>query len=110
LPRDAGKVSALTDSQGRGIADKVRVIASGLESPVGVAFQQGDLHVSAVNRIVVLRDIEKSFAPLSTDSVGTLAQDHTFAREACRGLNFGRAHGVQIVAVLLHIRMARTVG
>ncbi len=79
---DAGKVYALTDSQGRGVADRVRVIASGLESPVGVAFEHGDLHVSAVSRIVVLRDIEKSFAPLSTDSVGTLAQDHTFAREA----------------------------
>ena len=55
---DAGKVYALTDSKHDGVADKVRVVASGLESPIGVAFKNGDLYVSAVSRIVVLRDIE----------------------------------------------------
>lgn len=55
---DAGKVYALTDSNGDGVADKVRVIASGLQLPVGVAFKGGDLYVSAVSRIYVLRDIE----------------------------------------------------
>ena len=55
---DAGKVYALTDSNGDGVADKVRVIASGLQLPVGVAFKDGDLYVSAVSRILVLRDIE----------------------------------------------------
>ncbi|MFI4959092.1 MAG: PQQ-dependent sugar dehydrogenase, partial [Lysobacterales bacterium] len=55
---DAGKVYALTDSQGKGVADKVRVIASGLQLPVGVAFRNGDLYVSAVSKIYVLRDIE----------------------------------------------------
>ncbi len=55
---DAGKVYALTDSQGDGHADQVRVIASGLQMPVGVAFRHGDLYVSAVSKIVVLRDIE----------------------------------------------------
>jgi glucose/arabinose dehydrogenase len=54
----AGKVYALTDSSGDGVADKVRVIASGLQLPVGVAFRHGDLYVSAVSRILVLRDIE----------------------------------------------------
>ena len=57
--RDAGKVYAVTDSNGDGVADKVRVIASGLQLPVGVAFHDGDLYVSAVSRIVVLRDIEQ---------------------------------------------------
>ncbi|TBR35826.1 MULTISPECIES: PQQ-dependent sugar dehydrogenase [Dyella] len=55
---DAGKVYALTDSNGSGKADKVRVIATGLQLPVGVAFRNGDLYVSAVSKIVVLRDIE----------------------------------------------------
>lgn len=55
---DAGKVYALTDSNGDGVADRVRVIASGLQLPLGVAFHQGDLYVSAVSRILVFRDIE----------------------------------------------------
>jgi len=54
----AGKVYALTDSRGAGVADKVRVIAGGLELPIGVAFKGGDLYISAVSRILVLRDIE----------------------------------------------------
>lgn len=55
---DAGKVYALTDANGDGVAERVRVIASGLQLPVGVAFKDGDLYVSAVSRILVLRDIE----------------------------------------------------
>ncbi len=54
-----GKVYALTDSNADGVADRVRVIASGLRNPIGVAFHDGDLYVSAVSRIVVLRDIEQ---------------------------------------------------
>jgi glucose/arabinose dehydrogenase len=56
---DAGKVYALTDSDHDGVADKVQVIASGLRDPIGVAFHDGDLYVSAVSRIVVLRGIEQ---------------------------------------------------
>jgi glucose/arabinose dehydrogenase len=37
---------------------KPLVIADQLEMPVGVAFRDGDLYVSAVNRILRLRDIE----------------------------------------------------
>jgi Glucose/sorbosone dehydrogenases len=55
---DAGKVYALTDTRHDGHAGKVRVLASGLQMPVGVAFRDGDLYISAVSRIVVLRDIE----------------------------------------------------
>lgn len=55
----AGKVYALTDSHGDGVADKVRVIASGLRDPIGVAFHDGDLYVSAISRIFVFRDIEQ---------------------------------------------------
>ncbi len=55
----AGKVYALTDADGDGVAEQVRVIASGLKLPMGVAFHGGDLYVSAVSRIVVLRAIEQ---------------------------------------------------
>jgi glucose/arabinose dehydrogenase len=56
---DAGKVYALTDSNGDGVADKVRIIASGLRDPIGVAFHNGDLYVSAISKIFVLRGIEQ---------------------------------------------------
>ncbi len=56
--RDAGKVYALTDTDGDGRADKVRTIASGLQLPSGIAFRDGDLYVGAVSRILVLRGIE----------------------------------------------------
>ncbi len=56
--RSAGKVYALTDVDHDGRADKVRVIANGLNMPVGVAFRDGDLYVSAVSQMLVLRDIE----------------------------------------------------
>jgi glucose/arabinose dehydrogenase len=55
----AGKVYALTDRDGDGVADQVRVVASGLQLPMGVAFHDGDLYVSAVSRIFVLRAIEQ---------------------------------------------------
>lgn len=55
----AGKVYALRDADGDGVAETVRTLASGLKMPVGVAFHDGDLYVSAVSRILVLRDIEQ---------------------------------------------------
>ncbi|MBD9677561.1 sorbosone dehydrogenase family protein [Pseudomonas sp. PDM18] len=37
---------------------RVKALANGLQMPVGVTFHKGDLYVSSINRIVVLRDIE----------------------------------------------------
>ncbi|KJJ98376.1 sorbosone dehydrogenase [Pseudomonas sp. 21] len=37
---------------------QVKTLADGLQMPVGVTFHKGDLYVSSINRIVVLRDIE----------------------------------------------------
>lgn len=51
-----GKVYAIPLQQGR--AGTPRVIAADLAMPVGVAFHAGDLYVSAVSRILRLRDIE----------------------------------------------------
>lgn len=56
--RDAGKVYAISDTDGDGRADRVRTIASGLEMPSGIAFRDGDLYIGAVSRILVLRDVE----------------------------------------------------
>lgn len=50
----AGKVYAVSLHGPR----KPLVIADGIEMPVGVAFRGGDLYVSAVSRILRLRDIE----------------------------------------------------
>lgn len=56
--RDAGNVYALVDANHDGRAERVITIASGLESPIGVAFHDGDLYVSAIPRILRLRAIE----------------------------------------------------
>ena len=56
--RSAGKVYALSDDDHDARAETVRVIASGLNMPVGVAFRDGDLYISAVSQILALRDIE----------------------------------------------------
>lgn len=52
----AGKVYAIPLKGAR----KPVVVADGLNMPVGVAFRDGDLYVSAVSRILRLRDIEAS--------------------------------------------------
>lgn len=54
--REPGKVYAVTgQGTGRG---RVRVIASGLTEPNGVAFRDGDLYVAALDKILRFRDIE----------------------------------------------------
>ncbi|MBD9634014.1 PQQ-dependent sugar dehydrogenase [Pseudomonas sp. PDM19] len=50
--RSGDKVYAVTPD------GKARSIGEGLQMPVGVTFHKGDLYVSSINRIVVLRDIE----------------------------------------------------
>lgn len=57
-----GKVYAVRDEDGDKKADKVYTIAEGLNMPVGVAFHQGDLYVSALSKIVKLEDIENHLA------------------------------------------------
>jgi len=57
----AGKVHALElDEAYR--AGKLHVIASGLDLPIGVAFRQGSLYVSATSRILRFDDIGKHLA------------------------------------------------
>ncbi len=54
----AGKVYAITPAADGRHADKTRVIAQDLRMPVGVAFKDGALYVSAVSRILRFDAIE----------------------------------------------------
>jgi glucose/arabinose dehydrogenase len=54
------KVYALVDSDGDYVADQIKIVASGLNSPNGVAFHKGDLYIGEIHRIVVLRNIESN--------------------------------------------------
>ena len=62
-----GKVYAVVDRDGDHRAEKVHVIASGLNMPSGLAFRDGALYVAAVNRILkfpdVARDLDKPPKP-----------------------------------------------
>jgi glucose/arabinose dehydrogenase len=54
-----GDVYAVMDKDGDHRADQVLTIASGLHMPVGVAFRNGSLYVSAVDRILRFDEIEQ---------------------------------------------------
>ncbi|MBL8002980.1 MAG: PQQ-dependent sugar dehydrogenase [Flavobacteriales bacterium] len=56
--RDEGAVYAVRDTNNDHKADAVITIARDLKMPVGVAFRNGDLYVSAVSSILRLRAIE----------------------------------------------------
>jgi len=56
--RDEGKVYAVIDRNGDSAADEVITIASGLWMPNGVAFRNGSLYVSEVNRVLRFDNIE----------------------------------------------------
>ncbi|MBW3566055.1 MAG: sorbosone dehydrogenase family protein [Acidobacteria bacterium] len=60
--RREGNVYAVRDTDGDGTADRVWTIASGLRSPNGVAWRDGDLYVAEISRILrfpsVLDDLE----------------------------------------------------
>ena len=58
--RQAGQVYALRDDDHDGRAEKVYVLASDLNYPNGVAFRNGALYVSEINRILRFDDIEYS--------------------------------------------------
>lgn len=53
------RVYAVTDEDKDGRADKVRVVARGLEMPNGVAFRAGSLYVAEISRILRFDRIEE---------------------------------------------------
>ena len=56
--RSTGRVYALRDEDGNHKAERVIILASGLNRPNGVAFKDGDLYVAEVSRILRYRNIE----------------------------------------------------
>ena len=60
--RNEDKVYAVVDSNKDGVADEKYVIASGLRMPNGVAFQNGDLFVAEVSRILRFPNIESQLS------------------------------------------------
>jgi glucose/arabinose dehydrogenase len=56
--KDQDNVYAVVDENKDGKADKVYKIASGLNSPNGVAFRNGSLYVAEISRIIRFDDIE----------------------------------------------------
>jgi glucose/arabinose dehydrogenase len=54
-----GKVHAVVDSNGDHKADRVVLIASGLDQPNGVAMRNGALYVATASRLLRFDDIEK---------------------------------------------------
>ncbi len=83
---DAGKVYALPDRNDDHKADTVIIIASGLELPVGVAWRQGALYVSAVSRI------------LRFDSIDTHLMNPMQPVVVFDGYPTDRAHGWKFIA------------
>jgi glucose/arabinose dehydrogenase len=59
--RSEGKVYAVVDDNDDYIADKIFVVASGLKSPNGVAYKDGDLYVAEISRILKFKDIDKNY-------------------------------------------------
>jgi len=55
--RSEDNVYVVIDLWSNNVVDEVRKIASGLNSPNGVAYLSGDLYVSEVDRILIFRDI-----------------------------------------------------
>jgi glucose/arabinose dehydrogenase len=60
--RDGDKVFAVQDTDGDFKADKRWVIGSGLKSPNGVAFKDGDLYVAEISRILKFPGIESKLS------------------------------------------------
>jgi glucose/arabinose dehydrogenase len=60
--REDGRVYAVVDADGDHRGEKVHVIASGLNMPAGVDVRDGDLYVSAVDRVLRFDDIESRLA------------------------------------------------
>ena len=56
--RHAGRVYAITDEDGDGRADRLRVLAEGLDGPNGVAVRDGDLYVAELGRILRWEAVE----------------------------------------------------
>lgn len=60
--RAEDKVYAVTDDNKDGKADKVYILASGLNTPNGVAFKNGHLYIATISSILKLENVEVNLA------------------------------------------------
>lgn len=60
--RQGSNVFALVDENGDGKADTKFILAEGLKMPNGVAYQDGNLYVAEVHRIIRFKDIKNNLA------------------------------------------------
>lgn len=56
--RNGNKVYAVVDENKDGVADKVYVVAKGLDTPNGVAFKDGSLYIACISTILRIDSIE----------------------------------------------------
>ena len=82
--RSKGKVYAVVDKDGDQRADEVFTIASGLEAPIGVAYRNGSLYVSAVDRVLRFDQVEQR---LTNPPPAVLVTDR-FPTESAHGAKF----------------------
>lgn len=84
--RSEGKVYAVVDRNGDGKADAVIVIASGLNSPNGVAYRDGSLYVAEIGRVIRFDDIVNRL----NNPPKPIVVNDTFPKEGHHGWKFIR--------------------
>ncbi|MAE59897.1 MAG: sorbosone dehydrogenase [Planctomycetaceae bacterium] len=84
--RNGSRVYAVVDEDGDFRADRVHVIAEGLNSPNGVALRDGDLYVAEIHRVIRFDDIEKHL----TDPPKPVVVNDTLPRDGHHGWKFIR--------------------
>ena len=82
--KDKGDVYAVVDKNGDQRADEVLRIARGLQNPVGVAYRNGALYVSAVDRILRFDEIEQRL----TNPPSPVTITDAFPKETHHGWKF----------------------
>lgn len=82
--RDEGKLYAMKDENKDGIADKVLVLAEGLNKPTGITYHDGDLYVSEISRILIYRGIDTKLNAVPKPEV----LPYTFPSEEHHGWKF----------------------
>lgn len=67
--RSGDKVFAVLDENKDGFADKVYTVASGLNTPNGVAFRDGSLYIATISSILRIKNIEADFTHVAAPEV-----------------------------------------
>ena len=84
--RTAGNLYAIVDRDQDNHADEVYTLATGMNSPNGVAFRDGALYVAEINRVIRFDEIEKNLA----DPPNFVVVNDAFPRDGHHGWKFIR--------------------